>query len=763
MCSNDVSLNSSEDTCTSQTSLEPGLLQKYASSIVERNMVPFATGDKKIDQKMAYSIVLLNTKNYDGCIEQLTSLLKDNPNIIGAYHVRGAAYAKKGFQSADSAIADLSKAIQLQPNAPEGWERRAEIYMSLGRTNEALADLTTAITLVPSAKAYAHRGTVHFKEENYLAAEEDFQKSLELDSKQSEIMHFRGLALYHQGKIKDSIEVFNTTLKLEPLCVDCRRSLGHAYRELGDFETSMQHFNTALSLQEDHVQSLQLRGSLLYQSGRPLEALKDFNKCLSVDSTNEACEYMRGLSHASIGQYYEAVKSNAKVQSNPPFLGQKTSNEFARVLYIREYSRYLHARLDTPVAEYSMDLDLQGAYKDNWAKGLPFKYSGYEEQPGLSPEINDVEVLDFDDLPADVQNLICTASSVGSMMQYEADGFLPNVRVHLAMGLAVIEIAQTIQHFWKASKISKNQIGRKWREIFDIAVKWRRVIDPDQPVLWLDLMPSKSIQAGFNSHMHLVRGQVNNVRYTKYFDVVFNVTKKMVAQYGVNGNGHRRSEREILSTIDKITTCEELLKFVKKLKGNRNGGPGFMVATKLNSRKDKSQRYDGVMFTMTGDGNGILFSIDTATTKKRTEQYHSELEYIWGLLTEEARKGQSKDMDVHMDAVINLILSLVYYFYNLMPLSRGSSVVAYSVAMGLTMAAGKEVSGKIAKGKLVDLEAMLTGNPDAFIAMVKSWMNLQRSTINLSSLPKMHDTFPTLRTMLEALNAGADMCNTFNL
>ena len=52
-----------------------------------------------------------------------------------------------------------------------------------------------------------------------------------------------------------------------------------------------------------------------------------------------------------------------------------------------EYSRYLHAHLDTPLTEYNIDVDLPGSFKDHWAKNLPFLIEDYEEQPGLQPHI----------------------------------------------------------------------------------------------------------------------------------------------------------------------------------------------------------------------------------------------------------------------------------------------------------------------------------------------------------------------------------------
>lgn len=56
-------------------------------------------------------------------------------------------------------------------------------------------------------------------------------------------------------------------------------------------------------------------------------------------------------------------------------------------VFSTEYSRYLHAHLDTPLTEYNIDTDLPGSFKDHWAKNLPFLIEDYEEQPGLQPHI----------------------------------------------------------------------------------------------------------------------------------------------------------------------------------------------------------------------------------------------------------------------------------------------------------------------------------------------------------------------------------------
>lgn len=106
-----------------------------------------------------------------------------------------------------------------------------QILSPLGRISEALADLTKAIQLQPSARLYRHRGTLLFISEvwssnvrplcvctcfdgsigwscalpshqDYVAAMEDFQQSLELKKNQPIAMLYKGLTFFHRGMLK---------------------------------------------------------------------------------------------------------------------------------------------------------------------------------------------------------------------------------------------------------------------------------------------------------------------------------------------------------------------------------------------------------------------------------------------------------------------------------------------------------------------------------------------------------------------------------
>uniref|UniRef100_A0A8D0G763 Tetratricopeptide repeat domain 13 n=1 Tax=Sphenodon punctatus TaxID=8508 RepID=A0A8D0G763_SPHPU len=703
-------------------SLNTEKILSEARSLAEQKQFPFATDNDNTNEELAIAYVLIGSGLYDEAIRHFSTML--------------------------------------------------QILSPLGRISEALVDLTKAIQLQPSARLYRHRGTLYFISEDYATAHEDFQHSLELNKNQPIAMLYKGLTFFHRGLLKEAIESFKETLKQKADFIDAYKSLGQAYRELGNFEAATESFQKALLLNQNHVQTLQLRGMMLYHHGSLDEALKSFKRCLQLEPYNEVCQYMKGLNHVAVGQFYEGIKAQTKVMLNDPLPGQKASPEYLKVKYLREYSRYLHTHLDTPLTEYNIDVDLPGNFKDHWAKNLPFLIEDYEEQPGLQPHIKDVLFQNFESYKPEVQEVICIADRLGSLMQYETPGFLPNKRIHRAMGLAVLEVMQAVQRTWSNSKVRMNGKTRlmQWRDMFDIAVKWRRIADPDQPVLWLDQMPAPSLSRGFNNHINLIRGQVINMRYLEYFEKMLHFIKDRILVYHSANNP--KGLLEVREALEKVHKVEDLLPIMK-----------VIFSTKLNQGK-RNYKDNGRWWPhIPGVGN-VLFSVETQTTEERTQLYHAEIDALYKDLT---AKGKALILSAELgetDAVCNLILSLVYYFYNLMPLSRGSSVVAYSVIMGALMASGEEVAGKIPKGKvcsplrlpqsltyliiysisfmaeqqLVDFEAMTASGSEAFSKIAKSWMNLKNISPSYKNLPSVFEAFPTLRTMIEVLNTDSPPC-----
>lgn len=74
------------------------------------------------------------------------------------------------------------------------------------------------------------------------------------------------------------------------------------------------------------------------------------------------------------------------------------------------------------------------------------------------------------------------------------------------------------------------------------------------------------------------------------------------------------------------------------------------------------------------------------------------------------------------------------------------------------MSVNKFVFGKIPSGKLLEMEAILSGAPDAFILVTKNWMNVRGADVPITIHPKIWDVLPTVRNVVEVLNVNTDLC-----
>lgn len=81
---------------------------------------------------------------------------------------------------------------------------------------------------------------------------------------------------------------------------------------------------------------------------------------------------------------------------------------------------------------------------------------------------------------------------------------------------------------------------------------------------------------------------------------------------------------------------------------------------------------------------------------------------------------------LEQDRLVNTLLSIMYYLYNLRPLNRESSFATYTFLTGVLLSLGREITGRMPAGKQPEMEAILSGAPDAFATVTQQWYNIQR-------------------------------------
>jgi tetratricopeptide (TPR) repeat protein len=116
----------------------------------------------------------------DRAIADFTRAIQLDPNLASAYAGRGTEYYKKSDW--DRAIADFTQAIRLDPKHSTTFANRGAAYNSKNDWDRAISDCTESIRLDPNyANAYRHRAFAYIQKGSYAQARADVNMALKLN------------------------------------------------------------------------------------------------------------------------------------------------------------------------------------------------------------------------------------------------------------------------------------------------------------------------------------------------------------------------------------------------------------------------------------------------------------------------------------------------------------------------------------------------------------------------------------------------------
>ena len=148
----------------------------------------------------------INLKDYYGAIADYTKAIEINPNFSNAYYNRGLT--KYDLKDYKGAIEDYTKAIEINPNYIQAYNNRGAVKSELKDNYGAIADYTKAIEINPNfSNAYNNRGKSKAILKNYYGAISDFTKTIEINPNHSHAYYNRGNAKFilkdYYGAISD--------------------------------------------------------------------------------------------------------------------------------------------------------------------------------------------------------------------------------------------------------------------------------------------------------------------------------------------------------------------------------------------------------------------------------------------------------------------------------------------------------------------------------------------------------------------------------
>ncbi|CAH8345100.1 unnamed protein product [Eruca vesicaria subsp. sativa] len=756
-----------------------------------------------VDFRLSRGIAQVNEGNYMKAISIFDKVLKEEPTYPEALIGRGTAYA---FQrELENAIDDFTKAIQSNPAAGEAWKRRGQARAALGEFAEAVEDLTRALELEPKSPDILHeRGIINFRSKDFTAAVKDLSICLKQEKDNKSAYTYLGLSFASLGEYIKAEEAHLKSIQLDSNYLEAWLHLAQFYQELADYSKALECIDQVLQVDNRVWKAYHLRGLVFHGLGEHRKAIQELSIGLKIESSIE-CLYLRGSCYHAVGEYRDAVKDydatvDVELDAVEKFVLQ------CLAFYQKELALYTASKVSSEFFCFDIDGDIDPMFKEYWCKRLHPKdvCEKVYRQPPLRESLKKGKLKKQDlAITKPKANLLRFTDLIGKRIQYDCPGFLPNRRQHRMAGLAVLEIAQKVSKAWRIewrnsnkgtakngkknrrreriNMLSQNRGGAgcststssetstgyasledrssgrsmlSWQEVYSSAVRWRQISEPCDPVVWVNKL-SEEFNSGFGSHTPMVLGQAKVIRYFPNYERTLNLAKTIIKEkLCVRSKADKvidLSKDDKIEEIMRAETCEELHKIV---------GEDFWVATWCHSTAFEGKRLEGTRITCIKKPGtlGYDFAIRTPCTPARWSDFDEEMTSAWEALCT-AYCGEnygSTDLDA-LETVRDAILRMTYYWYNFMPLARGTAVTGFVVLLGLLLAANMEFTESIPKGLQIDWEAILSVEPDSFVGSVKSWL-YPSLKINTSwrDHPEVSSAFSTTGSVVAALSSYND-------
>jgi tetratricopeptide (TPR) repeat protein len=306
------------------------------------------------------------------------------PQLAYAAEISGSLKDQKGDH--DGAIAEFSRALELDPNNALLYTRRAGARKSKGDQNGAIADATHALEIDPKVRAaYLIRGNAFLNKGASDRALDDFDRALELDSKDSGVFAVRGFARLTENDFVGAAAEADRAIVLDSSLAPAFHLRGLAAGFQGDFAAAVLNFDRAIKLDSKNASLYAARGAAKAELGDRMGAASDTRRAVRLDPKISAAFFPKAI---------ELEAAALQAGNSAQLRGNYTAAlaEYENVIALKReaavdaalYRQLLLRRLGRPVEDFSR---VAAGWKDSWKKTLAGFLGGSVTEPTLLAEI----------------------------------------------------------------------------------------------------------------------------------------------------------------------------------------------------------------------------------------------------------------------------------------------------------------------------------------------------------------------------------------
>lgn len=295
--------------------------QLILSILVLCSSVMLADNIKRPDSyNYSRGVEAINNNNAEEALDYLNKEINEHPD--NGYAFAWIALVRNYNEEFGRALTAANVAVKKIPSKDKEYKAfaygtRAQVYLNLEDTIQALKDYSQAINIVPDDdRFYNQRAQVYYEQGKYDLADKDYLKMISL--KEGDVMGYMGIGrnANAQKRYEDAIKQFDYVVKLEPNYSSAYSFRAESYIGLKKYNEAIDDVITALGIDRDRkafYELQELADSAFEQTVAKLKVQK-------IKEPNEqSWDYDLGIVYERAAKYNKAIayyKESLEKESN---------------------------------------------------------------------------------------------------------------------------------------------------------------------------------------------------------------------------------------------------------------------------------------------------------------------------------------------------------------------------------------------------------------------------------------------------------------
>jgi tetratricopeptide (TPR) repeat protein len=210
-------------------------------------------------------IINFMIKDSNNGIDDFDKVLNLEPNNLKILYFRGLALTDIAVKTKDDendrksangfaqrALADFSKAIEIDPNDYDYYNARGKLFLAFGFYKEAIVDFEKSISIKPNDVGYSQIGLAKFYLDDKNAIDE-VNKAIKIEPNFAEAYYIRGTINRDEGRYKEAISDLDQAIKLSKYNAKYYNTRGMLYFQMQDGNAAVADFTKAINEKNDYA------------------------------------------------------------------------------------------------------------------------------------------------------------------------------------------------------------------------------------------------------------------------------------------------------------------------------------------------------------------------------------------------------------------------------------------------------------------------------------------------------------------------------